>query len=331
MSIPHVIKQLDSYSVLIVSKYFESPQDYINAICVCKKFKETTEKLRFNPIRVATKKLFPLMETQYFYSRKDKKIPGIKRFEAWYEVTWVEYKILLKKGIQCHHIRYSSKHRRNNEEIPDVITVLDDFCFSDSCIKSITFPTRITSIQRFCFSYCTNLTCVELPNTITSLKHGCFHYCLSLASIHIPTSIQLIETECFKICSSLKTVIIPNSVTSIGPSCFYSCISLQSITLPSSIDNLKKSTFEKCSSLTNIILPNTVTSIDDSCFCHCERLVLISLPPSIKQIGDGSFAHCYNLTTVEGIDNVTKGNGCFSYCSKYKEPNTSYYSYCDVV
>ena len=39
-------KQLDSYSLLIVSKYFQYKEDYLNVIQVCKKFEETLDKFR---------------------------------------------------------------------------------------------------------------------------------------------------------------------------------------------------------------------------------------------------------------------------------------------
>ncbi|KAL7717251.1 Leucine rich repeat containing protein BspA family protein [Entamoeba marina] len=84
-------KQLDLYSMLVVSKYFETPQDYINIVCVNSKFKETTKKLRFNPISITSLKLFPKIQTQYLYGENDVKIEGINNYEIWYGVDPVEY------------------------------------------------------------------------------------------------------------------------------------------------------------------------------------------------------------------------------------------------
>ncbi|KAL7712155.1 F-box and FNIP repeat-containing protein [Entamoeba marina] len=84
-------KQLDSYSLLICSKYFKTTNDFINVMCVCKKFKETTEKLRFNPISITSLKLFPMIQTQYLYIPIDKIIEGIDNYEIWYTIDYEQY------------------------------------------------------------------------------------------------------------------------------------------------------------------------------------------------------------------------------------------------
>ncbi|KAL7712297.1 Leucine rich repeat containing protein BspA family protein [Entamoeba marina] len=97
-------KQLDSYSLLITSKYFKTPQDYINIICVNSKFKETTEKLRFNPIPIESLKLFPKIQTQYLYSENDVKIDGIDNYEIWYKVTYDQYLEFKKDNVEYHDV-----------------------------------------------------------------------------------------------------------------------------------------------------------------------------------------------------------------------------------
>ncbi|KAL7719710.1 Leucine rich repeat containing protein BspA family protein [Entamoeba marina] len=79
---------LDSYSLLIVSKYFESKEDFMNVICVNSKFKQTTEKLRYNPISIISLKLFPKIQTQYLYDENDMKIKGITNYEIWYKIDY---------------------------------------------------------------------------------------------------------------------------------------------------------------------------------------------------------------------------------------------------
>ena len=67
-------KKVDNYSILIVAKYLQTPQDFINLVCVCKNFKKTLKKFRYNPIPVHNTKLFPLMQTQFIYSKTEKRI-----------------------------------------------------------------------------------------------------------------------------------------------------------------------------------------------------------------------------------------------------------------
>ena len=70
-------KKVDNYSILIVAKYLQTEQDYINLICICKNYKKTLKKFRYNPIPVYSTKLFPYMQTQYLYSKTDKRIEEI--------------------------------------------------------------------------------------------------------------------------------------------------------------------------------------------------------------------------------------------------------------
>ncbi|KAL7718591.1 Leucine rich repeat protein bspa family [Entamoeba marina] len=129
----HNHKKVDSYSMLICSKYLQSPNDFINLICVNSKFKETTEKLRFNPIPIKSLKLFPKIQTQYLYSKDDTKIERIDNYEIWYDVGYAEYTKLYEKNIKFHIVQYSRKHEiQNNGIIPFGVT---EICESLSTIK----------------------------------------------------------------------------------------------------------------------------------------------------------------------------------------------------
>ena len=63
--------KVDNYSILIVANYLKSKDDYINLVCVCKNFKKTLKKMRYNPIPVTSTKLFPYMQTHCLYSREE--------------------------------------------------------------------------------------------------------------------------------------------------------------------------------------------------------------------------------------------------------------------
>ena len=60
--------KLDSYSLQIVSKYFETITDFINLEFVTKKARDNLEKFRYNPIPLSKKtaKFFPNIETLIF-------------------------------------------------------------------------------------------------------------------------------------------------------------------------------------------------------------------------------------------------------------------------
>ena len=84
-------KKVDNYSILIVAKYLQQPDDYINLVCVCKNFKKTLKKFRYNPIPVRSTTLFPLMQTQYLYSEIEKQIKDVELFRICYPISYHKY------------------------------------------------------------------------------------------------------------------------------------------------------------------------------------------------------------------------------------------------
>ncbi|KAL7714060.1 F-box domain-containing protein [Entamoeba marina] len=120
-------KKLDSYSLLICSKYFKTNQDFLNVISVCKRFQKTTEKLRFNPIPITSLKLFPNIQTQYLYTEDDIKIQGIDKYELWYEVDYFTYLKIRKIDTTFHNIIFTQDNRdeycegEDSEDIYDYI------------------------------------------------------------------------------------------------------------------------------------------------------------------------------------------------------------------
>ncbi|KAL7713800.1 Leucine rich repeat protein bspa family [Entamoeba marina] len=241
--------QLDSYSMLICSKYFKKFKDFVNLICVNSKFKETTEKLRFNPIPITSMKLFPKIQTQYLYSCRDTKIDGIDNYKIVYKVDYKEYlNIKDKFQIKCLHIEYTKNNiKEYGNDIPFEVNILGDYLF-DSNQTKIIIPSHVTQINHSCFCHCKNLSNIILPNTLTELSAWCFATC-PFTSINIPQSIQFINNNCFNSCNNLSLIDIPNSVTSIQNHCFHLCTNLCSVTLPTTLTILQHSIFNRCSSL----------------------------------------------------------------------------------
>ncbi|KAL7721433.1 Leucine rich repeat containing protein BspA family protein [Entamoeba marina] len=267
--------QLDSYSILICSKYFKSSQDFINLICVNSKFKETTEKLRFNPIPIKSLKLFPKIQTQYLYSTIDVIIYGINNYEIWYEVDYKKLLEFKKVNFKCHQIKYTKfDKRRYGNEIPKGVTLLGYNCFSN----------------------CSLLTSINLPSSLTSFGYNCFSGCNSLSFINLPSKLISLDYQCFYGCSKLSTIKLPSSLTSLGDGCFSYCKSLISITLPLSLISVNSECFRNCRSLTTIKLPSSLTSLGSWCFYKCVNLTSIEGVKELK-IGTNCFGGCYKLQT----------------------------------
>ena len=213
--------------------------------------------------------------------------------------------------------------------------------------------TGLTSIGSNAFSFCTNLTSIEIPNGVTYIDSDAFSYCSGLTSITIPNSVTSIGNNAFYYCRNLTSIEISNSVTSIGSSAFSSCSSLTSITISNSVTSIGSDAFYKCSGLTsinytgdiaqwcgisfsnsysnpldyghnlyinnelvtNLIIPNSVTSIGSYAFYGCSGLTSVEIPNGVTSIGSGAFSGCSGLTSITIPNSVTSiGSSAFSGC-----------------
>ena len=67
-------------------------------------------------------------------------------------------------------------------------------------------PNTVTIIDRYAFSYCTNLEEISIPNSVTFIDQMAFEYCAGLKSVHIPNSVTAIGNWVFIDCELLSDV-----------------------------------------------------------------------------------------------------------------------------
>ena len=296
--------KVDSYSILIVSKYLQSKQDYINLMLVTKKYRLTTEKLRFNPISISNLNLFPLIQTHYLYDSNDSIIDSkqiVKRI-AMFPIVYSSYRrIKDEDDIEYRKVIYNLYQRRDYRGILfNGITMISEKCFLGCPNTTILIPTTVTSLGPHCFSQCEKLQSITIPSSIKIIPKGCFEkslcHSVSLEDVYI------IEDNAFNGCSKLRTIQFSDSsryhLLSIGKGCFSFCFSLSSFCIPPSISFLPENCFASCFSLQSITIPQNVTSIGKECFIHCHSLSSISLPYSLKRIEERSFEDCSSLVSI---------------------------------
>ena len=78
----------------------------------------------------------------------------------------------------------------------------------------------VTYIEGCAFSYCNNITTLELPSTIVSIGGSAFEHCDNLTSIVLPSGLVEIGENAFRECTSLSSIEIPSGVTEIGAYAF---------------------------------------------------------------------------------------------------------------
>ena len=121
---------------------------------------------------------------------------------------------------------YAGKHDTHSNRatgilsIPEGITQIGDYIFTDTNMNSIIFPSSLKVIGERSFSDCYFLTHVEIPGHVEKIKVSAFAKCGSLETIKLADGVQSIGTNAFADCNSLREVYIPASVKRLSKEIF---------------------------------------------------------------------------------------------------------------
>ncbi|MBP3373127.1 MAG: leucine-rich repeat domain-containing protein [Bacteroidaceae bacterium] len=176
-------------------------------------------------------------------------------------------------------------------------------------VKDLVIPNNVTSIRKYAFEYCSDLTSVTIGNSVASIGDNAFSDCSGLKSVTIGNSVTSIGGYAFSDCFGLKSVTIGNSVTSIGGNAFSGCSGLSSVIIGNGVTSIGVSAFQGCNGLTSVSLPNSVTSIGGNAFSACSGLTSVTIGSGVRYIYGKAFSDCPELLDV--------------YCHAEEVPTTS--------
>lgn len=178
----------------------------------------------------------------------------------------------------------------------------------DSCtgLTSVNFPASLTTIGDGAFQT-TGLSSVTIPETVTNIGVAPFSFCNNLTSIEVDVNNPnydsrnncnaIIQKEGDVLIQGCPNTIIPNNVTIIDKKAFYDFSGLTEINIPESVTVIGESAFIG-TGLTEITFPEGLLVIGTSAFSYCENLNTAIIPSTVIYIGDNAFYNCSNLTTV---------------------------------
>lgn len=98
-------------------------------------------------------------------------------------------------------IAYPAASREVQYDIPDSVTVVSDWTFSE----------------------CKKLNRISIPDSVEEIGEGAFCNCVLLDELIVPDSVEKIDDCAFRGCSSLEKIVIPSSVTELGWGLFDGC------------------------------------------------------------------------------------------------------------
>ncbi|KAL7720271.1 Leucine rich repeat containing protein BspA family protein [Entamoeba marina] len=302
---------MDSYSMMITSKYFRSRNDYINMICVNSKYKKILKQFRYNPIPIRTIKLFPKIQTQHIYTIYDVILDDVNRYVIWYPVQSYNDvieeqngKIKILKNISCV-VGTNNYHLRT---IPSCCTVLNRYLCDTLKTESLVLPTSITSLGSF-FHEKTSHIQHKIPYFLSMMLSQQNIECLRIQYTNsdvrrygnnIPSICEEIGGKCFTN-SHIQTINIPSTITSLQKKSFFMCL-LSTVILPSTIKSIPNKCFQFCYGLKNIDCSH-VTHLGDFCFYLCQNLTSLTLSSKLLTTGRACLDFCHtSLSILKGIN-----------------------------
>lgn len=198
-----------------------------------------------------------------------------------------------------------------------------------SKVNTLVINEGITSVGRFAFYFCNNLTSVSLPTTLKSIGTSAFQYCSGLTAFNVPEGVESIGITAFAWCDALQRVTIPASVRFIDDGAFCYCHALSTISVASGNHNyrvvddvlfsndgvLVAYPITKTDSI--YVIPDTTTRIGSFAFAGCDNLISIRIPGTVTTVSDCAF---------DGADYITilcfDGSAAHTYAANHNIPYT---------
>lgn len=200
------------------------------------------------------------------------------------------------------------------------VTTVADNAFRGLPVTEITVGDNVTSIGKWAFFGCTDLTAATLPAGLTMLDNAAFSGCSALGSIAIPDGITQLRNSIFYDCSSMKSVTLPAALTEIGSGTFANCSALESVTFPATLTTIGEEAFSECSSLKSIILPDAVTLVSSAAFEDCSALESVTFGANLEEIESSAFTGCAitSLDFSPVTAAISLGTNAFDSCAALK-------------
>ncbi|MDD7186109.1 MAG: leucine-rich repeat domain-containing protein [Oscillospiraceae bacterium] len=189
---------------------------------------------------------------------------------------------------------YKYNGNSDNVTIPDGVTSICNWVFSENNLINIEIPESVEYIGRGAFNKCENLKSIDIPENLKVLECAVFGNCKSLSEVSLPDGLEIIENKVFHNCTSIENISIPDKITEIPESAFEECSSLKEVNFPDGIKTIGVKAFLNCTSLENINFPESLETIGNDAF-YKTALKEIILPESASSLGNHTFRECTSV------------------------------------
>ncbi|ELP91304.1 hypothetical protein EIN_153110 [Entamoeba invadens IP1] len=333
---------LDRYSMMIVSKYFDSINDFLTLIKVCKKYLEIPSMFHYNPVSINNdnKKLFPNVETLHLYVNGDWFHDGYFQYSVDYPCPIKTIiKIRKNKRVMCKAITYSSDDIYHNIPYTEATYFIHDtFAGRYRAIAEMDCS-KVIYFGSSCFLHNHILSRITLSSNLHEIPKNCFYECTSLQSLNLE-HVHSFGYKCFENCKSLSALTLSDYITQVEEGTFENLFAIKSVCanklkeLPCYINASYTKAFEgiKHKIVTSdtdvrngISLTFLTNRIDHGAFSRISGLSNVDIPTTVTYIGsafydsdlkrlDLSFVEQFRMGSIPKITAITTNSKIDIYC-----------------
>lgn len=166
-------------------------------------------------------------------------------------------------------------------------------------MTSVTIPDGVTVINDYAFSDCRSLTSVTIPGSVKIIYGYAFFNCRAIESVYYTGDIagwcKVIRYSSYLVSSNTSLYINGNKISG-------------ELIIPDGITSITYSAFAGCKGLTSVTISDSVKSIDDFAFGGCKDLTSVTISDSVTKIDDYAFDGCVNLTDITFNGTIAQWN-----------------------
>ena len=180
-----------------------------------------------------------------------------------------------------------------------------------------------------------NLKSLMLPKSLQNIGYGAFSYCSQLTHLELNEGLEVIDSDAFAFCTQLEQVRIPESVIEIGTNPFAGCTSISEFKGGHvSADghclvmgNRLIAIAPKAS--TTYTLSGNIKSIDSYCLMGRSDITELTLPSGLERISDYAFSGASTLNRIHCKSQTPPeiGNQVFAGLTEIYVPINSFEEY----
>ena len=196
--------------------------------------------------------------------------------------------------------------------IPSLVSTIGYSAFN-SCksLRRVMDASRVTEMQGFEYTDCTNLTSVTLSGALQKVGYRSFAG-TALTRLVLPASMKEIGSSAFEDCHQLNSVEFNKGILSIKDHAFKNS-GLTSLELPEGIKEIGEWSFEGCKSLKTVQIPHSVTTLGTGAFYYCTALESVVIPSTLSNFNERTFNGCRNLSAVYYLGSSCPSLGQYTF------------------